>query len=109
MAVVGTLGELLAVAAVLVGAGVVLCSSLVRRRRVTPVRIAVLGSPSATEALGRELDAARTPRYELAGRIGARASGAGDDYWLGEMRDLRRLLASHRIDLLLLANGTPRM
>lgn len=73
-----------------------------------PLRIAVLGSAAATEALAADL-ATRARAPHVVGRITQRRPALPDDRWLGSLEDMRTLVQEHGIDLLLLCGRFPRM
>jgi exopolysaccharide biosynthesis polyprenyl glycosylphosphotransferase len=82
---------------------------LVKRRMGPSVRVALIGSPTAAHALERELRAARLRCHQLVGWIGAPTHGDGDARRLGSVAELHALVDGHRIELILLSSGVPRM
>ena|SRR5829696_3273184 len=78
-----------------------------------PVRIAVAGSASATECLAHELDLSHQRRYQVVGRIGESPvpddAGPAPVSWLGDIGEVGRVAAAHRIDLILMSDDVPRM
>lgn len=85
-------------------------SSRLRSRR--PTRVAVIGSQATAVALEQELASARVTTYESLGWIapGADQSGAFPmPAPLGGIRELASIVERHRIELLLIGSGVPRL
>ncbi len=74
-------------------------------------RVGVLGSTACTTALTKELELRGVRKYEVVGRILPRpaADGCSDDWVIGSLVELDRLVDEHRIDLILMGNGAARM
>jgi exopolysaccharide biosynthesis polyprenyl glycosylphosphotransferase len=83
--------------------------ALIRPR--APVRVGVLGTTDCASALATELDLCGIRRYAVVGRISARFAECdrSDEWTIGSVADLSRLIDEHRIDLLLMGNGGARM
>ena len=94
----------------LAGAALI-AGAVIRRHRLRKGMraVAVLGSRAATQALAAQLAAREMTGYETVGHISAAKETTGDAGPLGSLPDLRELVARHRIELLLLTSGVPRI
>lgn len=82
---------------------------IVQPRRT--VRVAVLGTTECATALATELDLCGVRKYEVVGRIAPRAcdDDCCDEWTIGSVSDLDRLIDELDIDLILMGNGGARM
>jgi len=80
-----------------------------RHRMQNAVRVAVLGSRAATEALAAQLADRGVTGYNIIGNISAAEDAGADGPPLGSLPDLRTLVEQHAIELLLLAGDVPRL
>ncbi len=78
-----------------------------RQAPPAPTCIALIGMSRVADALARDLAGSRT--VHLVGRVGPVSLEPSDELWLGTVADLRRVLESHRIDLLVLSDSVPRL
>ncbi len=81
------------------------------RRARRPVRAVVVGSTACARALATELELSRVRKYAIVGRISTRlaADGPSDDWTIGNIDQLERLIDEHEIDLILMGSGGARM
>ena len=95
-------------AAAVVGAWLVLTLGAWIRFRVDEVagvRIAVIGDRAFALDLAREFAAARVHDHHLAGWIGRPGDPGNGQAWLGNLREVRRIVLEQDIELLVVAPG----
>src|SRR5215207_4359004 len=98
---------------------VVVCGLVVARgssrpyARRRPLRTVVIGSAAATRALEDELRLAGVRRYVVVGRVdpvlGPDLATSAHEEPLGTLQDLRSVIESHRVDLLLMTDEPSRL
>jgi exopolysaccharide biosynthesis polyprenyl glycosylphosphotransferase len=93
----------------LIGTFAVGRGAVLRPRRA--IRIAVLGTSACARALACELDVRKIRRYEVVGRVRSQTGGAepADEWTIGSVGELDRLIEEHRIDLVLRARDVSRI
>ena len=102
--------ELASARGAVAGIGGAACfAALAKQRMDSPMRVALIGSLAAVEALEREMRNANLERYTLVGWIGAPARGDADARRLGDVGELHAVVERHGIELILLSSGARRM
>jgi exopolysaccharide biosynthesis polyprenyl glycosylphosphotransferase len=76
------------------------------------VRIGIIGSPRSASNMAQELELREIKGFDVAGWIttdDAREHQEGDYPVLGDLSELSQVVDEHDLNLLLIANGTPRL